>query len=123
MPSRAAASRPLPAFHAVARARDLHTTTPRHGTATLPNILAGGPAPPVVVKQLTPRGLQLASGLLVPGPCIFLEGEVYLWDVPPVDAWEALGAREVRAMFEVFETVVPRPGASRVIDGENGGRV
>lgn len=91
--------------------RKLSTTSVRlANTKTLPNILAGGPAPPVVVKNITSQGLQLASGLVVPGPCIFLEGEVFLWDVPPADTWATLDAKDVRAMFEVFEVVVPRPG-------------
>lgn len=59
---------------ALPRFRHIHTSFPARGTATLPNILAGGPAPPVVVKTLTPQGLQLDDGLIIPGPCLFLEG-------------------------------------------------
>jgi hypothetical protein len=59
---------------------------------------------------MTERGLQLADGLIIPGPCIFLEGEVLLWDVPEADKWENMSEKEIRERFEVFEVVVPRPG-------------
>jgi NADH dehydrogenase [ubiquinone] 1 alpha subcomplex assembly factor 3 len=98
-------------------ARSIHSTLPIRGTTTLPNILSGGPAPPVVVKTLTPRGLQLDDGLIIPGPCLFLEGEVFLWDVPSLSkgAWNTLSEEDVKARFEVFETVVPRPGANHLL--------
>jgi NADH dehydrogenase [ubiquinone] 1 alpha subcomplex assembly factor 3 len=92
--------------------RSLHSTTRLSGTTTLPNILAGGPAPAVVVKTLTPRGIQLDDGLIIPGACIFLEGEVFLWDAATTDAWAKLSEADLKARFEVFETVVPRPGVS-----------
>jgi NADH dehydrogenase [ubiquinone] 1 alpha subcomplex assembly factor 3 len=95
---------------ATTRRRAVHTTPIALSTTTLPNILAGGPTPPVVVKRMTERGLQLADGLIIPGPCIFLEGEVLLWDVPEADKWENMSEKEIRERFEVFEVVVPRPG-------------
>jgi NADH dehydrogenase [ubiquinone] 1 alpha subcomplex assembly factor 3 len=81
--------------------------------ATLPNILGGGPPPAVVVETLTPAGLRLADGTVIPGACLFIEGEVLLWDAPPMTggAWVTLDERELRERFEVFELVVPRPGA------------
>jgi NADH dehydrogenase [ubiquinone] 1 alpha subcomplex assembly factor 3 len=96
----------------MSRARLLHATAITRGTTTLPNILGGGPAPPVVVRQLTSNGLQLDDGLIIPGACIFLEGEVLLWDAPPAagGGWNALSEADLKARFEVFETVVPRPG-------------
>jgi hypothetical protein len=90
--------------------RALHTTRPARGTTTLPNILAGGPAPAVVVRTLTPRGLQLDDGLIIPGACVFLDGEVLLWDAPSPGEWGALGVDALRARFELFEAVAPRPG-------------
>jgi NADH dehydrogenase [ubiquinone] 1 alpha subcomplex assembly factor 3 len=91
--------------------RNFHATRPALGTTTLPNILAGGPAPPVVVESLTSEGLKLADGLKIPGACIFLEGEVLLWDVPSPDTWAKMKPEEVQERFQVFEVVVPKPGS------------
>ncbi|KAF9777415.1 NADH dehydrogenase 1 alpha subcomplex assembly factor 3 [Thelephora terrestris] len=51
--------------------------------AGLENILGGGPAPPVQVKSLGEKGIELANGLVIPSACIFLDGQVFLWNVPP----------------------------------------
>ena len=75
--------------------------------AQLTNILAGEIPPPVQVKSITNAGILLQDGRLLPSACIFLEGEVILWDVPPT-LWK--GWDESR--FEVFDVVVPKPGAS-----------
>ncbi|KAF7352304.1 DUF498-domain-containing protein [Mycena venus] len=57
------------------------------------------------VASLTPSGIHLEDGLLIPGACIFVDGKVFLWDVPPsVAEWR-------REHVAVFEVVVPRPGA------------
>jgi NADH dehydrogenase [ubiquinone] 1 alpha subcomplex assembly factor 3 len=56
---------------------------------------------------MTPGGMQLQDGLLLPGACIFLEGKVFLWDIPhDVTKW-------TKERFEVFETVVPKPGKAQ----------
>ena len=73
----------------------------------LTNILAGEIPPPVQVKSITTAGVMLQDGRLLPSACIFLEGEVLLWDVPPT-LWK--GWDESR--FEVFDVVVPKPGTS-----------
>ena len=52
------------------------------------------------------EGLHLEDGRIVKGPCIFLEGKVFLWNVPP--AWE--GWKEEH--FDIFKVVVPKPGMS-----------
>lgn len=72
----------------------------------LTNILAGEIPPPVQVKSITPAGLLLQDGRLLPSACIFLEGEVLLWDVPPMlwNGWD-------ESKFEVFDVMVPKPGA------------
>ena len=72
----------------------------------LTNILAGEIPPPVQVSTITPAGVLLQDGRLLPSACIFLEGEVLLWDVPPMlwDGWD-------ESKFEVFDVVVPKPGA------------
>ena len=71
------------------------------------NILGGGPAPPVQVRGTTPSGIELHDGLILPSSCIFLDGNVFLWDVPT-----SLWSGWAKEHFEVFEVVVPKPGAS-----------
>lgn len=73
----------------------------------LTNILAGEIPPPVQVKSITNAGVLLRDGRLLPSACIFLEGEVLLWDVPPT-LWKGWDERK----FDVFDVVVPKPGAS-----------
>jgi NADH dehydrogenase [ubiquinone] 1 alpha subcomplex assembly factor 3 len=63
-------------------------------------------SPPVQVNSISEAGIQLADGLLLPSSCVFLEGNVYLWDVPAVPSSWSLWTKE---HFELFETVVPRP--------------
>jgi hypothetical protein len=60
----------------------------------------------VQVSTITPAGVLLQDGRLLPSACIFLEGEVLLWDVPPMlwNGWD-------ESKFEVFDVVVPKPGA------------
>lgn len=73
---------------------------------------------------MSAAGIELEDGLVLPGACVFLEGRVFLWDVPAADAapgssgkgnggtvWGGLSEAEVRARFELFEVVVPKPGA------------
>ncbi|KAG7097482.1 hypothetical protein E1B28_004824 [Marasmius oreades] len=88
-------------------ARPIHTTLIRqNGPRKNPliNILEGDVPPPVQVNSITDQGIKLTDGLVIPSSCIFLEGKVYLWDVPMSfwDGWE-------KDHFEVFELVVPRP--------------
>ncbi|EMD40580.1 hypothetical protein CERSUDRAFT_111176 [Gelatoporia subvermispora B] len=81
-----------------------HSVCLRSNVTHLNNILEGGPAPPVSVKTVTPAGVQLDDGLLLPAACIFLEGKVFLWDVPQ-QFWEGWGKEH----FEIFEATVPKP--------------
>jgi NADH dehydrogenase [ubiquinone] 1 alpha subcomplex assembly factor 3 len=69
------------------------------------NILAGDTPPPVQVSSVTPDGIQLADGLVIPSACIFLEGKVFLWDVPST-LWTGWSQEH----FEIFEVVAPKPG-------------
>jgi hypothetical protein len=89
--------------------RALHTTRTLRNQKwpQLTNILAGEIPPPVQVKSITPAGILLQDGRLFPSACIFLEGEVLLWDVPPT-LWKDWD----ESKFEVFDVVVPKPGAS-----------
>ncbi|KAI0276323.1 hypothetical protein BGY98DRAFT_986365 [Russula aff. rugulosa BPL654] len=88
---------PLRAFHTARVLRN-------QKWSQLTNILAGEIPPPVQVKSITNAGVLLQDGRLLPSACIFLEGEVLLWDVPPT-LWK--GWDESR--FEVFDVVVPKP--------------
>ncbi|KAJ6560296.1 DUF498-domain-containing protein [Mycena capillaripes] len=86
-------------------ARPMHTTARlRSGPGpSLTNILASDTPPAVQVASVTADGIYLEDGLLLPAACIFIEGKVFLWDVPEsVTQW----GREHLSMFEV---VVPRP--------------
>ena len=75
--------------------------TPTHFT----NILAGANVPAVQVKNVGPDGIQLDDGLIIPSACLFIEGKVFLWNVPPAP-WEGWKPEH----FEVFDTIVPKPG-------------
>ena len=86
--------------------RLLHASATRRSEAGgFSNILAGGPTPPVQVKTITNEGIELADGLVLPGACIFLDGKVFLWDVPET-RWEGWDKKH----FEIFDVVVPKPG-------------
>ncbi|KAH8118731.1 NADH dehydrogenase 1 alpha subcomplex assembly factor 3 [Phellopilus nigrolimitatus] len=80
------------------------TPFPQNGPTKLNNILDGGPAPPVQVRGMTAGGIELADGLILPSACIFLDGHVFLWDVPS-SLWSGWG----KERFELFEVVVPKP--------------
>ena len=73
----------------------------------LTNMLASEVPPSLQVTSVTPFGVLLADGRLFPSACILLESKAFLWEVPPgpltSDTW---GTEH----FEIFETVVPRPG-------------
>lgn len=86
-------------------ARHFHTRTALRYPAGLENILGGGPAPPVQVKSIGEEGIQLADGLVIPSACIFLDGQVFLWNVPskPWKDW-------TNDHFRIFDVVVPKPG-------------
>lgn len=75
------------------------------GPTKFNNILSGGPAPPVQVRGITAAGIELADGLILPSACVFLDGNVFLWDVPG-SLWSGWG----KERFELFEVVVPKPG-------------
>lgn len=86
--------------------RALHTTAIRHvdRPTVFTNMLAGDIPPPVQVNSITSAGIQLADGLILPSACIFLDGKVFLWNVPS-HLWDGWG----REHLSVFETAVPKP--------------
>ncbi|KAF8632320.1 hypothetical protein AX15_001942 [Amanita polypyramis BW_CC] len=73
-------------------------------SSTFTNILADDNPPPVQVASITDDAIHLADGLTIPGACIFLEGKVFLWDVPQT-LWEGWDKRH----FVLFEIGKPRP--------------
>ncbi|KAF8889895.1 DUF498-domain-containing protein [Infundibulicybe gibba] len=85
--------------------RSIHTTNALRDRS-FTNILADDTPPPVQVNSITSAGIQLADGLLLPSPCVFLEGKVFLWDIPSAhqDTWDVR-----KEHFELFEVVIPRP--------------
>ena len=85
--------------------RRFHTTSTLRYPAGLENILGGGPAPPVQVRSLGEAGIELADGLVIPSACIFLDGKVFLWNVPP-KPWKDW----TKEHFRIFDVVVPKPG-------------
>ncbi|KAL5527818.1 hypothetical protein ACEPAG_6619 [Sanghuangporus baumii] len=70
----------------------------------LHNILGDGPAPPVQVRKIAAGGIELEDGLILPSACIFLDGDVFLWNVP-ITLWDGW----TKELFEMFETVIPKP--------------
>ncbi|KAI6024478.1 DUF498-domain-containing protein [Pisolithus marmoratus] len=78
---------------------------------TLTNILASDIPPPVQVLSVSKTGIKLADGLVLSGPVIFLDGKVFLWDVPNggfrsgVEMW----AGWTNEHWSLFEVVVPKP--------------
>ncbi|KAF8645515.1 hypothetical protein AX16_007799 [Volvariella volvacea WC 439] len=83
--------------------RGLHTSLACRDKS-FTNILADDTPPPVQVKSISEEGIQLSDGLLIPSACVFLEGQVFLWDVPQT-SWQSWS----KEYFELFEVVVPRP--------------
>ncbi|EIW76195.1 DUF498-domain-containing protein [Coniophora puteana RWD-64-598 SS2] len=96
-------------------------STPRSNRAQgLTNMLASEVPPPVQVLSVGSGGISLADGLVLRGPAVFLEGRVWLWDVPVSKSrtgeasWEGWD----QDCFKLFEVVVPRPEILIVGTGE-----
>ncbi|KAI9064845.1 DUF498-domain-containing protein [Trametes sanguinea] len=95
--------------------RAFHASSLRRypGDGGLSNILSGGAAPAVEVKTITPKGIQLADGLILNSACIFLNAKVFLWNVPQ-NLWDGWKPEH----FEIFDTVVPKPEILLIGTGE-----
>ncbi|KAG8929731.1 hypothetical protein FRC02_005120 [Tulasnella sp. 418] len=77
-------------------------------SSTLTNILDDVPAPPIQVRRMTEDGIELMDGLLLPSSCIFLNGRVFLWEVPDMikdGRWNEWN----KDMFEIFDVIIPKP--------------
>ncbi|KAF9226767.1 DUF498-domain-containing protein [Gyrodon lividus] len=96
-------------------ARQIHNTHPLHTPdrpTVLTNMLASDVPPPVQVSSVGPAGIKLADGLVLVGAVVFLDGKVFLWDVPGsakgqggMSNWQGWK----REHWGVFEVVVPKP--------------
>ncbi|KAL5487614.1 hypothetical protein ACEPAI_5722 [Sanghuangporus weigelae] len=98
----------LPLRRSALLLRTFSTTQSRlsNGEPTkLHNILGDGPAPPVQVRKITAGGIELEDGLILPSASIFLDGDVFLWNVP-INLWDGW----TKEQFEVFEAAIPKPG-------------
>lgn len=92
-------------------------TTSRTSDRSFTNLLADADnPPPVQVSSISDKeGIRLADGLVLSAASIFLEGQVYLWDVPSPKTGE--GDRTEKDQwkgwtedhFELFDVVVPKP--------------
>lgn len=93
-------------------------TTSRTSDHSFTNLLADADnPPPVQVSSISDKeGIRLVDGLVLSAASIFLEGQVYLWDVPSLktegdktekDQWKGW----TEGHFELFDVVVPKPGA------------
>lgn len=104
--------------HSGRHIRNLHTTASLRDRS-FTNLLADDTPPAVQVLSISTEGIQLADGLLLPGPCLFLEGKVFLWDVANTDVSSKVHADRWREWnkehFQILETVAPRPGMSSLI--------
>ncbi|WFC96725.1 hypothetical protein MBRA1_003387 [Malassezia brasiliensis] len=45
---------------------------------------------PIRIAKVTAKEIKLADGLVVPSPCIFLNGKVFLWNPPKIDPMTAM---------------------------------
>jgi NADH dehydrogenase [ubiquinone] 1 alpha subcomplex assembly factor 3 len=76
-------------------------------------MLASDVPPPVQVSSVGPAGIKLADGLLLEGAAVFLEGKVFLWDVPTpakINGGRSDWGEWKREHWGIFEVVVPKPG-------------
>lgn len=94
--------------------RSLHSTRP---ALSLQNIFETSDRPSLTIAKLTPKGFHLSDDLVVPGGLVLAGYQALLWDVDPPKgdgsgdlqaAWKGW----TKERFQVFESVVPRPGMS-----------
>ena len=69
----------------------------------------------VAEKRTIANRLPAIQGLVLSSACVLLNGNVFLWDVPPVSQdgkWEGWGKQH----FQIFDVVVPKPGIRRFLE-------
>ncbi|GJJ07154.1 hypothetical protein Clacol_001354 [Clathrus columnatus] len=95
---------PFPLIIRQQQQRTIHATCQR--SSNLTNIINDVPYSSLRVHTITSAGhIELSSGMVLTGPCLFLGGKVFLWDVPPVKLWDGWN----KEMFQIFDVVVPKP--------------
>lgn len=72
---------------------------------------------PIRISNVSSSEIKLADGLVIPSPCIFLNGRVFLWKPPHIDPFKAMPNGKgweswTNEIWTLFELVVPRPGMS-----------
>jgi len=72
------------------------------------SIYADETPPAVAVKTVSSSEIELVDGLVLSSACIFLEGRVFLWEVPRVGSHANWPDWTVEH-FKPFEVVIPRP--------------
>jgi NADH dehydrogenase [ubiquinone] 1 alpha subcomplex assembly factor 3 len=101
-------NRQLP-FH-----RNIHVTLPKSvdKPTSFTNILADDTPPPIQISSVNYEGIHLEDGLILDSPALFLDGNVFLWDVPQSGAaWQGWTEEH----FEALKVVVPKPGPLYII--------
>lgn len=93
--------------------RDFHSSRTCNDRS-FTNFLADEIPPAVQVASISENGIQLMDGLVIQGPCVFLEGKVFLWDVPSLDLTLRKSEEQWKGWteekFKIFNIVKPRPG-------------
>jgi len=98
--------------------RGLHTTRP---VQSLQNIFDTADRPSLTIAKLTPKGFHLSDDLVVPGGLVLAGYQALLWNVDPPKGDGTGGMEEAwkgwtKERFQVFESVVPRPGQCTLMD-------
>jgi len=93
-------------------ARGLHSTRP---VQSLQNLFDTADRPSLTIAKLTPKGFHLSDDLVVPGGLVLAGYQALLWNVDPpkgdgTNGMEAAWQGWTKERFQVFESVVPRPG-------------
>jgi NADH dehydrogenase [ubiquinone] 1 alpha subcomplex assembly factor 3 len=90
----------------------MHTTLVNRDRS-FTNLLADDSPPAVQVSSISESGIQLADGLVIPGACVFLEGKVFLWDMPEINVKSKVKEERWRGWaeerFQLLDVVTPRP--------------
>jgi NADH dehydrogenase [ubiquinone] 1 alpha subcomplex assembly factor 3 len=82
---------------------------------SLTNIFDTADRPSLTIAKLTPKGFHLSDDLVVPGGLVLAGYQALLWDVDPPKGDGSAGIDAAwsgwtKERFQVFESVVPRPG-------------
>lgn len=95
--------------------RNCNGTDTPSSTGWLHNMLEDNSIP-IRVANVTKNELALTDGLVVPSSCIFLNGNVFLWNPPVLDPMNVMpngrGWEEwTDDVWSILEVVNPRPGS------------